>query len=59
VKVGQAGRRWAVGAQLSLGELYDRANGFADQLERTLASMYPDADTLMKPIRDRLAMQGG
>ena len=55
VNSGQAGRRWAVGVQLSLGELYDRANGFADQLERTLASMNPDADTLRKPIRDRHA----
>lgn len=48
---------WAVGPQLSMESLYQRATGLADDLERVLGSMFVDASELLGPVRARLALQ--
>lgn len=56
VKVEKDRRAWAVGAQMTMGELFVRAEGYVDDLERVLERIYPDASTMLKPIRDRLLL---
>ena len=52
---GVRGKAWAVGPQMTMEGLYERANGLADDLERVLDRCgFVDAGDLLSPIRERL-----